>query len=172
MKKLRYFFEILLLELAVWLLPRLPRRVLMALSRRLGTLAYWVDKRGRNTALENLRCAFGDQYTLADRQRIARGSYQVFARTFVDLFWSSKLTAETWQRHFDIHIADPGAEEKARQNGAVWVTPHFGNFELVSQVLDLLRGRWSLCRHAIREGAASEVCHDEGDLVSRFDGLG
>ena len=52
----------------------------------------------------------------------------------MDLFWSPKLTAQTWQQHFDIKIADPTAEEKARQNGAVWVTPHFGNFELISQI--------------------------------------
>jgi KDO2-lipid IV(A) lauroyltransferase len=133
-KKLRYFFETLLLELALLVLPRLPRPLLMALSRGLGTLAFWLDQRGRTTALENLRCAFGDQYTLAERRRIARGSYQVFARTFVDLFWSPKLTAETWQPYFDIKIADPSAEDKARHNGAVWVTPHFGNFELISQV--------------------------------------
>lgn len=134
MKKLRFFFETALLETAAWLLPKLPRSWIMALSRGIGTLAYWGDKRGRKTALDNLRSAFGDCHTEAERARIARGSYQVFARTFLDLFWSPKLTADTWQRHFVINIADPGAEEKARQNGAVWVTPHFGNFELISQV--------------------------------------
>lgn len=106
----------------------------MALSRGIGTVAYWGDKRGRKTAQENLRCAFGDRYTQAERARIARGSYQNFARTFLDLFWSAKLTADTWQRHFIINITDPAAEEKARNNGAVWVTPHYGNFELISQV--------------------------------------
>lgn len=134
MKKLRFFFETALLEIAAWLLPKLPRRWIMALSRGIGSLAYLGDQRGRKTALDNLRSAFGDRYTLAEREHIARGSYQVFARTFLDLFWSAKLTAETWQRHFDIRIADPSAEDKARQNGAVWVTPHFGNFELISQV--------------------------------------
>ena len=134
MKKLRFFFETALLEIAAWVLPRLPRRLVMAFSRAVGSLAYLGDKRGRKTALDNLRCAFGDQYTEAERQRIARGSYQVFARTFLDLFWSAKLRADTWQKHFDINIADPDAEAKAHQNGAVWVTPHFGNFELISQV--------------------------------------
>jgi KDO2-lipid IV(A) lauroyltransferase len=133
-KKLRYFFETALLETAAFLLPRLPRRLVMSLSRGVGSLAYLGDKRGRETALDNLRCAFGDRYTLADRKRIARGSYQVFARTFLDLFWSAKLTEKTWQKHFVINITDPGAEEKAHNNGAVWVTPHFGNFELISQV--------------------------------------
>lgn len=133
MKKLRYTLEIKLLDLAVWLLPRLPRHVLMVLARVLGRLAYWLDERGRTTALDNLRCAFGDQYTPAERRRIACASYQVFARTFVDLFWSPQLTADTWQPYFDI-ITDAASEERARQNGAVWVTPHYGNFELISQI--------------------------------------
>ena len=133
MKKLRYTLEIMLLDLAVWLLPRLPRHLLMVLARVLGRLAYWLDERGRTTALDNLRCAFGDQYNPAERRRIACASYQVFARTFVDLFWSPQLRADNWQPHFDI-ITDAASEERARQNGAVWVTPHYGNFELISQI--------------------------------------
>lgn len=133
MKKLRYSLEIKLLDLAVWLLPQVPRHVLMVLSRVLGTLAYWLDARGRATALDNLRCAFGDHYTPAQRSQIACGSYQVFARTFVDLFWSPQLKADNWQPHFDI-ITDAATEEKARETGAVWVTPHYGNFELISQI--------------------------------------
>ena len=133
LKKLRYSLEIRLLDLAVWLLPQVPRHLLMVISRMLGRLAYWVDARGRTTALENLRCAFGDQYTLAERRRIACSSYQVFARTFVDLFWSPQLNADNWKPHFDI-ITDAASEERAKQNGAVWVTPHYGNFELISQI--------------------------------------
>lgn len=132
-KKLRYSLEIKLLDLAVWLLPQVPRHVLMVLSRVLGTLAFWLDQRGRATALDNLRCAFGAQYTPVERWRIACGSYQIFARTFVDLFWSPQLTAGNWQKHFDI-ITDTASELKARKTGGVWVTPHYGNFELVSQV--------------------------------------
>lgn len=134
MKKLRYFLETAVLEAVAWILPRLPRRVLMALSRGIGSLAFHLDKRGRKTALDNLRCAFGDQYDEAGRRRIAKGSYQTFARTFLDLFWSSKLTKDTWQPFFDIHIPQPHIEERVRQTGGVWVTPHFGNFELISMV--------------------------------------
>ena len=134
MKKLRYFLETALLEAVAWILPRLPRGMLMALSRGIGTLAFHLDKRGRRTALDNLRCAFGDRYDDAGRRRIAKGSYQTFARTFLDLFWSSKLTKDTRQPFFDIHIPQPHIEERVRQTGGVWVTPHFGNFELISMV--------------------------------------
>ncbi|MEZ5385098.1 MAG: lysophospholipid acyltransferase family protein [Prosthecobacter sp.] len=134
MKKLRYFFESVLIESTAWLLPRLPRSLIMALSRGIGYIAYLGDTRGRRTALDNLRCAFGERYTEAERARIARKSYQVFARTFLDLFWSSRLTADTWQQYFTIRLPKPEDEEAARATGAVWVTPHFGNFELVSMV--------------------------------------
>ena len=86
------------------------------------------------TAVDNLRCAFGERYTLAERKRIACGSYQVFTRTFVDLFWSPTLTAETWQKYFTIHLTNPESEDIARKTGGVWVTPHYGNFELISMV--------------------------------------
>ena len=134
MKKLRYFLEVFLLESAACILPRLPRPLLLCLARFVGTLAFYLDKRGRSTALENLRAAFGKQYNEPERRRIAKGSYQTFARTFFDLFWSTKLTKDNWQQFFDIHIPEPKIEELARQTGGVWVTPHFGNFEMVSQV--------------------------------------
>lgn len=133
-KKLRYFCETVLVASAAWLLPRLPRSVILALSRGIGSIAYYLDARGRETALENLRVAFQSQYTLADRRRIARQSYQVFARTFLDLFWSSSLTPETWQQHVSIQMCDAQAEAQARETGGVWVTPHFGNFEFVSLI--------------------------------------
>ena len=134
MRNLRYFFETALVASAAWLLPRLPRWAIMALARGTGRLAYWLDVRGRRTARENLRAAFGGSLPAAEVRRISLGSYQNFARTFLDLFWSSALTPTNWQQHVSIRLDDPEAEAKARETGAVWVTPHFGNFEFVSLI--------------------------------------
>ena len=133
-KKLRYFCETVLVSSAAWVLPKLPRSVILGLARGLGSLAYFLDGRGRRTALDNLNAAFPGTYTLAERKRIARLSYQNFARTFLDLFWSASLTQETWQQHITIRLNDSEAEAQARETGAIWVTPHFGNFEFVSLV--------------------------------------
>ncbi len=97
--------------------------------------AYALDWRGRRTALQNLQAAFGrDGMTLEQARRIARASYQTFTRTFLDLFWSAKLNKENFREFIDVRFEDPSVEEYARQHGAIWVTPHFGNFELVSYV--------------------------------------
>ena len=119
---------------AAWLLPRLPRRLVMLLARGVGWMACQVDARGRRTARQNLRAAFRGTLTEADVRRITLGSYQNFARTFLDLFWAQALTRENWPQHVRIRMDDPDAEAKARESGAVWVTPHFGNFEFVSLI--------------------------------------
>ena len=134
MKTFRHFLETRIVRAAAWLLPRLPRSLILFLSRLIGSLAWLGDAHGRATAMENLRAAFGSRYTRADRRRITRRCYQNFARTFLDLFWSASLTPQNWNRFVTIEHLDPGAEEQARETGGVWVTPHFGNFEFVSLI--------------------------------------
>lgn len=134
MTKLRYFFETALVASFAWLVPRLPRRVILMLARGVGRIACLADSRGRRTARQNLRAAFEGKLSEAEVRRITLGSYQNFARTFLDLFWSAALTPENWQQHVSIRMDDSEAEAKARATGAVWVTPHFGNFEFVSLI--------------------------------------
>jgi lauroyl/myristoyl acyltransferase len=120
---------------AAWLLPKLPRWMILGMARVIGLVAYACDARGRRTALENLRVAFAmDHITTAQARRIARGSYQTFARTFLDLFWAARLTKENYREFIHIRFEDESVEQLARERGALWVTPHFGNFELVSYV--------------------------------------
>ena len=135
MKKFRQMLESGAVKFAAWLLPKLPRWTILSLSRCIGFVAYALDGRGRRTALENLRVAFARDHVTTDQiRRIALGSYQTFARTFLDLFWSSRLTKENYEDFIDIRFEDKGVESLARERGAIWVTPHFGNFELVSYV--------------------------------------
>jgi lauroyl/myristoyl acyltransferase len=131
-KKLRYFCETAAISFLAWLLPRLPRRLIVAAANGIGDIACMLDKRGRRTARQNLRAAFRGELRDAEVRRITRGSYRNFARTFLDLFWSSKLSHENWPKYVRIHHGAQEAEAQARETGALWVTPHFGNFELAS----------------------------------------
>lgn len=110
----------------------MPRRVILGFANIIGALASVLDKRGRRTAQQNLHAAFKGTLSEQEIRRITRGSYQTFARTFLDLFWSAKLTATNWPKYVRIHHGAEEAEAVARQTGALWVTPHFGNFELAS----------------------------------------
>lgn len=134
MKRIRYFLETSVVRTVAAVLPRLPRSFILRMAEAVGALGYWFDFRGRATALENLRVTFATTHSDSQRRTIARRCYQNFARTFLDLFWAKALTPENWQRHVEIELDDPSAETHAHETGAVWVTPHFGNFEFVSLI--------------------------------------
>jgi lauroyl/myristoyl acyltransferase len=134
-KKIRLSIETAAVTFAAWLFPRLPRRIVLLLAQGVGALAYLLDSRGRRTAHENLRAAFAREGITPEQvRRIALGSYQTFARTFIDLFWAARLTKENFHDFVHIRLEDASAEELARQRGGIWVTPHFGNFEMISYV--------------------------------------
>lgn len=132
MKKVRYFFETLIVSGMARFLPRLPRHALLPLARLAGTLAWLVDANGRHTAMENLRVAFHGTLSIKKARDIVRRSYQNFARTFLDLFWLTRMNDDNW-RDF-VMCEDVDAERLAEEcgKGGIWVTAHFGNFEVSS----------------------------------------
>lgn len=117
-----------------WLMPRLPRHVLMSLAKVVGFVACLADYRGRGTAMENLRVAYRGTLGFGERFRITRRAYQNFARTFIDLFWASAMTKDNWTQYFHMDQAARDFLASRREEGIVWVTPHFGNFEFMGLV--------------------------------------
>ncbi len=114
----------------------LPFRWLGGIARPLGTLAFLFDRRGRETSLENLRAVFGDTKSDREKWRIAKGGYQSFARTMIELFWSPNLTPEAVNKFWfstGILAADAGCP-------SMYVTTHFSNFELLSLDIAYQRG--------------------------------
>lgn len=132
-KKIRLQIERWLVQFGVWWVPQLSREQVLRVARVAGWLAYLIDYRGRSTAHQNLRAAFADDHITPDQvRRVAMASYQNFARTFLDLFWSARLTPEEYSRLVTLHWQDPTTPELARKGGSLWVSPHFGNFELMN----------------------------------------
>ncbi|MCB1225697.1 MAG: lysophospholipid acyltransferase family protein [Verrucomicrobiales bacterium] len=131
MKSVRHFFETQLVRFGAWLLPRLPLHGVRLLADLVGSLAFLIDYRGRDTALENLRAAFGSRFTFAQRFSIAHRSYRTFAGTFLGLFWSVRLTEQTWRDYVTVTPASQADDDAARASGSIWVTPHYGNFEII-----------------------------------------
>ena len=89
-KKIRYRLEWLGLKFATKFVPLLSRKACYRLGLLLGAM---LDRRGRRVALSNLRVAFGDEISSERRAQIVRESYQHFARTMLDFFWSPRLTS-------------------------------------------------------------------------------
>ncbi len=131
-KKIRYKFEWLGLQWLYISIPLLPRRCAHALSRGLGSLAFRVDKRGRITAIENLTLIFGAVKNEKEIRTLARESYCSFAQTVVDQFWSRRLNQKNIDRYCKAEFYDPETLDAIRESGAIWVCPHYSNFEWIA----------------------------------------
>ena len=111
------------------------RKACYRLALLLGSLAASLDRRGRRVALSNLRVAFGDEISAERRGQIVRESYQHFARTMLDFFWSPRLTSQNFSRYVEFENRERWDEENTRPGKPVIVgCYHYSNFEWLSIV--------------------------------------
>src|ERR1051325_9917652 len=101
LRALRHRLEWIPLSGAALFVPLLFRRMCGWLGRILGTIISIVDRRGRAVALSNLEATLGQEFSSAQRKRIARRSYQNFATAMIDLLWSPRLTKENFRKYID-----------------------------------------------------------------------
>lgn len=111
------------------MVPLLPRKVCYRLSNFFGFLAAHLDRAGRRVAIANLEAAFGNDYSASQRGRIATRSYQYFARTMFDLFWSTRLTRENFRQWIDVENLREVVAKIGPDRSFIFFTVHYGNFE-------------------------------------------
>ena len=114
----------------------MPLRVLLSFAAGLGTIAFYVSKRYRLVGLKNLKLAYGSDLTEKQRQKIVRNVFVNFAKSFVAEFpWT--VTASDNEI---CALAEASPQDIKRLlsylddgKGAILVTAHFGNFELLTR---------------------------------------
>lgn len=131
-KRVRYRIEWLALVVALKLIPLLSRNACYELGGAIGSLAATFDAHGRAVALANLKAAFGDKFSAAERERIARESYQHFARTMLDLFWSPRLTSENFRDYIEFANLEEIRAEAVPGRPVIVAGFHYSNWEWLS----------------------------------------
>lgn len=112
--------------------PLLSRKACYHLAQVTGTLAAHLDRHGRRVALANLTAAFGQTKSAEECRGIVRESYQHFARTMLDLFWSPRLTRENFSRYVDFENLEPWLAEVRPGDPFILGCYHYSNFEWLS----------------------------------------
>ena len=90
------------------------------------------DRHHYEVALNNLEVAFGDQLSIQERRKIARESFQHFARTMVDLLWSPRLTPENFSRYVEFENLKETARGTGPERSIMIACYHYSNFEWLS----------------------------------------
>jgi Kdo2-lipid IVA lauroyltransferase/acyltransferase len=130
-KKIRYWLEWLGLLAATKIVPRLTRKSCYRLALIVGSVMPILDRPGRRVALSNLKVAFGDRFTLLEREQIVRESFQHFARTMLDLLWSPRVTAENFRNYIDLENFEE-TQRYGSERSIIIACYHYSNFEWLS----------------------------------------
>jgi KDO2-lipid IV(A) lauroyltransferase len=111
----------------------------LGIARSMASLAYRVDRRHREVALENLRYAFPGRYGEEELRGMVLDVYRHFARMLVEmLLIHRKLGRNCWRRY----LGGSGEERflQLHRSGRpiLVVTAHFGSWELASHWLRMI----------------------------------
>ena len=131
-KRIRYRLEWGGLLLATKLIPLCSRRVCCHLARTAGALLSFLDRQRFEVAVDNLRVAFGDQFSADERRKLVRESFQYFARTMVDLLWSPRLTLQNFSRYIEWENLEETERDTGPERSMIIACYHYGNFEWLS----------------------------------------
>jgi Kdo2-lipid IVA lauroyltransferase/acyltransferase len=131
--------EYALLRIAFGLGRAIPPRWGLKVGAGLGLLFYLLDIRDRRIALINLRLAFPD-YSASQRRGILRAACRNLGRMAFEVAQLPTLTPEALSRH--VTIADRDRWDRvlarARDTGAIILTGHYGNWELLAYACGLM----------------------------------
>src|SRR5581483_10062499 len=129
----------LVVRLFVCVIQILTVKASCAVADALAWLAYRVDRRHRSVALENLRLAFADRYTEAQRDVIVRAVYRHFCRLLIEIIHlPRRLHVTNWREYFDLSTARSVVDRLLSDRPLMIVTGHFGNWEMAGYVIGLL----------------------------------
>ncbi|MDA3797484.1 MAG: lysophospholipid acyltransferase family protein [Kiritimatiellae bacterium] len=132
-QKVTNFFNILHLIFAtpfVCIVPFLPRCFIVSISRFLGRLTCLFSKRDYKVSMANLNLVYGDTKNDIEKRKIILSSFSTFILTVLDMAWFSFRTKQRMKKY----VVNPEALEPLLTNrGAVTVTGHIGNWELLAK---------------------------------------
>jgi KDO2-lipid IV(A) lauroyltransferase len=121
-----------LLAVAVWLASSVPLPVAYRLARAAGLAAWWLWPGGRRRSTANMLHVTGGDAALARRH--ARASFAYYGTYLVDFLRFGTLSPRTVTKSVDFD--DWASLEAQRQgHGIVFVTLHFGNWDLAGAVI-------------------------------------
>lgn len=102
-----------------------------------GRLVWRLSKRYRNVALKNLRFVYSSEKTEDEIQDLAVAVFKHFGRLFVEFFWATRAGDKKIKSIIDISSSDAEPLISALESGrgAIVITGHFGNWELMARRL-------------------------------------
>jgi KDO2-lipid IV(A) lauroyltransferase len=149
---MRHRLEYLGVRLLIALVRRLPIAFVDRLGALIGLAFYTLDRTHRRVAARNVSAAF-PQRPVAERRQIVRGAFAHFGRLLFDLLKFSTLTPEAMLGRVEFEGEQHVRAAHAQGKGVLFVTGHFGFWELQAMVHVLRLGPMAVVARALDNAA-------------------
>ncbi len=130
--KLRRRYLYYLLRIAGFISLLLPIKINGFLGRRVGECAFFLLSGHRNTVLNNLRLAFGDEKNEYEIRRIAKDLFRNLGENLFEDLCIPKLSRRNIDRYVKINGLEIVEKALSQKRGFIALSAHFGNWELLA----------------------------------------
>ena len=112
----------------------MPIEINLWIGRRLGGIAFFVNKKRRLIAYANLKAAFAKEKSPKELRYITKGIYINLVQSFVEMLSLTKVSKSYVNKYVEV-VNMERIENAARSGrGTILLTAHFGDWELSSMV--------------------------------------
>jgi len=115
----------------------MPIRIALFFGRRLGRLSRLFNRKRYRIAYANLKAAFGPKYSPAQLKKILLSTYANIGQGLVEVLLLPKLDKRYVDRYITYEDFDFAEEVLKKGKGLIFLTAHFGNWEISSIALPL-----------------------------------
>jgi Kdo2-lipid IVA lauroyltransferase/acyltransferase len=126
---MKHRLEYLVVRLLILIVRLTPESILRAYGALVGLMFYWFDRTRRRIAEQNLAAAFPVR-SEGERRDIARRAFMHFGELFMELLKFSMLSPERMLARVEFEGEDRARAAYAHGKGVLFVTGHFGFWEI------------------------------------------
>ncbi len=117
----------------------IPTTLALAIGRRLGIIVYWLNSDRRQIGYQNMRAAFCEAKSSRQIKRMLKSMYARMAETFAEVLCLTKVNDKYIERYIKIENIENFWKAYKENKGIIFLTAHFGNWEL-SGIVSSLKG--------------------------------
>lgn len=116
----------------------LPFKIRDMVSGFIGFIWYYVDKRHRRVAVNNISKAYGDSLSKNDVIKLTKSVFAELPKLIFEAGWSLRLNRDTIKNYIKIDGVEHIDEAFKKGKGVIILTGHLGSWELLTLVPGLV----------------------------------
>lgn len=125
-------FIIIALKILCWFIGHIPLTISLQIGRGLGRIGFYLDKKHREIALNNLKASFGDEKISDEINIIAKKVFENLGMNVVEFCRLPYLKKESLGKYIECEGFENFKMAYDKGRGVIFLTGHFGNWELMA----------------------------------------